>query len=522
MPAMSDRVARRTGLAVVVALCVAMAFGAAPAGGGDAPSSMRLKVMTFNIEYGGTLVDFDKVVAAIEAADPDVVGVEEGETSIPRLARALGWAHWNSSMHIVSKYPILEPPGADGAYAFIVVAPDRIVALANVHLPSDPYGPYWVRDGKPLDKVLALERRLRLPALEKQLDVLPDLAAQGIPVFLVGDLNAPSHLDWTAEAVGTRPYLRYAVEWPVSKALADAGFRDSYREAHPDPVATPGITWWAARPKVVEWAGNPTKKDPKDRIDYVYAAGPSETLASELLGERGGRDVSLSVSPWPSDHRAVASTFDATPGVMPVLVGLERSLLTAGTDLQVTFHAPGESGETVAIVAAGGEPGNATVQSSPTGPAGATSGTLTFPTTDLEPGGYDAVLVAADGVVLSRVSFWVKAKGARASIDTDKPRYSVGEAITVTWSNAPANRWDWLGVYRAPADPANDPYLLWQYTGGASSGTGAGKPGGSLLMDGESTYGKPWPLPPGRYEVLYLVADTYRAIARAGFRVARG
>ena len=41
-------------------------------------------------------------------------------------------------------------------------------------------------------------------------------------------------------------------------------------------------------------------------------------------------------------------------------------------------------------------------------------------------------------------------------------------------------------------------------------------------MDDESTYGKPWPLPPGKYEVLYLVADTYRAIARAGFRVARG
>ncbi len=517
---MPFRVRVRTLLAVLACVCGSAVLGGSASGGETTPETMRLKVMTFNIEYGGTLVDFDKVVEAIRAVDPDVVGVEEGETSIPRLARALGWDHWNSGMHIVSKYPILEPPGADGAYAFIVVAADRIVALSNVHLPSDPYGPYWVRDGKPLEKVLALERRLRLPALETQLEVLPGLAAQGIPVFLVGDLNAPSHLDWTEAAVGTRRYLRYAVEWPVSKALADAGFRDSYREAYPDPVANPGITWWAARPKVVAWAGNPTIKDPRDRIDYVYAAGPAETLASDLVGERGGRDVTVSLSPWPSDHRGVASTFEVTPGTMPVLVGLERSLLTAGTDLEVTFHAPGDAGELVAVVPAGADPTDP-VLSSPTGPTGTTSGTLTFPTGSLTPGAYDVVLLGTDGAVLSRVSFWLRARGQRVEISTDKRRYRVGEPITVTWSNAPANRWDWLGVYRAPAHPAHDPYLIWQYTGGATSGTGAARPGGSLVMEGASTYGRPWPLPPGRYEVLYLVSDTYRGIARSGFRVTR-
>ena len=49
---------------------------------------MTLKVMEFNIEYGGTTVDFAKVVEAVRATDPDVVGLEEAETNTGRLARA--------------------------------------------------------------------------------------------------------------------------------------------------------------------------------------------------------------------------------------------------------------------------------------------------------------------------------------------------------------------------------------------------------------------------------------------------
>ncbi len=41
------------------------------------PSIQRLSVMEFNIENGGLVVDFRSIVSAIEAAGPDVVGVEE-------------------------------------------------------------------------------------------------------------------------------------------------------------------------------------------------------------------------------------------------------------------------------------------------------------------------------------------------------------------------------------------------------------------------------------------------------------
>src|SRR5665811_1236905 len=89
-----------------------------------------------------------------------------------------------------------------------------------------------------------------------------------------------------------------------------------------------------------------------------------------------------------------------------------------------------------------------------------------------------------------------------------------GEPIVVDWRDAPADRWDWLGVYKASAaDPAVDYYLVWQYTGGAMAGTVHGMPAGALSMDGATSEGKPWPLPASKYVVYYLLADAYEAVA---------
>ena len=161
-----------------------------------------------------------------------------------------------------------------------------MVAISNVHLPSDPYGPYAVRDGEPVDAVIQLEQDTRMPTLQQRLDVLPALVEAGIPTFLTGDFNAPSHLDWTEATVGlrdrtssTRSPGRSA---PRSKS---AGFRDAYRELHPDPVADPGLTWWAGRPLI---DGYPDPSEPQDRIDIIYAAGPS-TTDRRPDRRRGGR-----------------------------------------------------------------------------------------------------------------------------------------------------------------------------------------------------------------------------------------
>jgi hypothetical protein len=166
--------------------------------------------------------------------------------------------------------------------------------VSNIHLTSDPYGPYAVRDGKTAQEVLALETDTRLPEIQVYIDQLGPVAASGIPVFIGGDFNAPSRLDWTEAMVGKRAALRYALDWPVSKALADAGFRDSYREIHPDPVVNPGITWSSGYPvphllpdEAVDRTTRSTSAIPRPR-------GPD-------LGQSGGA-ISTSPSIPPSDH----------------------------------------------------------------------------------------------------------------------------------------------------------------------------------------------------------------------------
>ncbi|MGH8131453.1 MAG: endonuclease/exonuclease/phosphatase family protein, partial [Steroidobacteraceae bacterium] len=174
-----------------------------PAGDDTARASGNrslLRVMSFNIEWGGAHVRFESVVEAIRAAGADVVGVQEPEGNLERLANDLGWYH-NRRNHVVSKFPLVDPPGG-GQYVFVEIAPGSVVAIANVHLPSDPYGVDWLRDGRAPDDVMALERNVRLPKIEPLLGRLAALYRRGIPVFLTGDFNSPSDADWTSAAIG--------------------------------------------------------------------------------------------------------------------------------------------------------------------------------------------------------------------------------------------------------------------------------------------------------------------------------
>ena len=132
--------------------------------------------MDFNIEYGGDEVDFGKVIEAIKIADPDVVALEEAEGNTQKVAEALDWPHSSIRIQVVSKLPIIDPPGAAGCTSSSRSRPGDVVAVSNVHLPSDPYGPYDVRDGKTVEDVIKLEQDTRLPVLQERLDVLPALS----------------------------------------------------------------------------------------------------------------------------------------------------------------------------------------------------------------------------------------------------------------------------------------------------------------------------------------------------------
>ena len=318
--------------------------------------------------------------------------------------------------------------------------------------------------------------------------------------------------------VGTRDYVKYVVDWPVSKAVEAAGFTDSWRAVHPDPLESLGLTWWAARPKVEGW--NPGRSEPQDRIDFIYSAGPAKATAAQLAGEKGGPEVTFAVDPWPSDHRGVMTTFEVTPGPLPVMVSVSPQVATVGDTVTARYVAPDGGATKVSVVRAGGAPADA-LESTNVPPTSTSAGSVELATQALFfPGDYEALLVGADGSVAARAPLWVQKPGAKPVLSTDSTAYGPGEPIVVTWKNAPANRWDWIGVYKkGAADPNVDYYLIWQYTGGAGSGTSAGTVAGTMTMDKETIEGEPWPLPEGDYVLYYLLADGYEWVAKTEFRV---
>jgi endonuclease/exonuclease/phosphatase family metal-dependent hydrolase len=503
---------------------LALALGLAPVPASATPvaqpraEAVTISVMSLNVLYGGD--DYDlatgefcavadgcpaalrKLARIIRASGADVVGLQEAERKTRVLARLLGW-HADPRAQVISRFPLLRPAGGQGLYTYVEPVPGKVVAVANTHLPSSPYGPYKVQRGKSKATVLALEQRLRVPALAQVLRVLPRLAARGIPVFLTGDFNSPSHLDWTRAVADERADVPYAVHWPASAALADAGFVDAYRHVHPDPVADPGYTWTPGGPEA-------RSQDVFDRIDWVLASGPATAVASQVVGESGNPGVVDLATPgrFPSDHRGVVSTFEITPPNAPPTVSPShrRVLVGPGSSLSVRFHGTGSAAEALAIVDRSGE--GRIARST----GGRTSGDLSLPTARLSAGRYDVILTdTATGETLARSPMWVYQRGTRARLTTDSSTYRPGQPVTVSWDRAPGQHLDWIGLYRChrTCDGPGD-YLAYRYTRTRIEG--------SLSISDRVAPGEgapPWPLPPGRYVARLLVDDSYRVVGQS-------
>ncbi|HVJ44028.1 MAG TPA: endonuclease/exonuclease/phosphatase family protein [Dongiaceae bacterium] len=457
--------------------------------------------MTFNIWYGGEQVSRAQVVEAIKEAGADIVGMQEADGNERAIADALGWPYVDERRMVLSRYPIFSPQDIKTPYTLVQVQPGRVVAIANVHLPATPYGPEEVRDGKSHDEVMKLEEDTRLPAVQDAIKALPPLAANGVPVFLTGDFNSPSYLDWTEAVLKVRPEIKFALSWPASKAVADAGLRDSYREAHADPATVKGFTWTAGYP-------NPRIKPGEtfDRIDFVWTAGPSKTLDSQVVGEKGGPDVGVGLQPWPSDHRAVVSTFDVTPLAAGPLVTTDRRVLRSGDPLLVRFNLPDDDKGMVVVVKHGAAADKTPVLSKAPGDA-SDRPSMKFGTRLLRPGAYDVVLVDGSGKEAARSAFWLLAQEAVPEISLKQGKLKHGTAIQAQWRNAPGLKYDWVAVYKSgESDPEN--YVGYVYTDATVEG--------SKAIDKDALGSD---LDPGKYELRLMKDDCYETLAAASFEV---
>jgi endonuclease/exonuclease/phosphatase family metal-dependent hydrolase len=462
-----------------------------------AASADRLTVMTFNVWYGGVQVELDRVGQAIRASGADVVGVQEPEGNLRRIADAAGMSYVDETLHVISRHPIFAARRGGLRFGYVAVAPGKVVAISNVHLPSSPYGPELVRDGRTPAQVLRNERATRLGEIRPYLPPLSRQGRAGVPTFLVGDFNSPSHLDWTPEAAAAGR-VKYALRWPVSVALERAGFRDSYREVHPDPVLRPGKTWTAGTPPP-----RVRERETLDRIDWVAATGPATELASRLVGEPGGPDVDVGV-PWGSDHRAVASTYEVTAAPAPALAGAEPRVVERGDTVTIRYAGARGPAKRIGIVPSrGGRP----IASLPIADTNDHRAAF-FGTAGLRPGAYRAAVLSR-GRVLASSRFWVQSRDSRPRIRTSRRSYAPGQPIRLRWRGMPGNRFDWAGIFKAGRPLDLYGYLGFSYLGAL--------PSGRMSMT-TADLGR---LAPGRYVAGLFMDDGYGLLARTSFRVTR-
>jgi len=477
--------------AAALASAANLAQSAAPA---PAPAPTSLRVMTFNIWYGGEQVNFASVAEAIRASDADVIGIQESEGNLRRLAAAAGYAHVDTRRNLLARFPIFD----GDLHAWVMVRPGEVVAVANTHLSSDLYGPESVRDGAALEAVLADEERSRIPELRPLLK-LADLPAS-TPIFLTGDFNTPSHRDWTVRMQSQRPAaIRYPIEWPVTRLLENAGFRDSFREVFPDPAQRPGFTWTAGMPHPYL-----RPRETIDRIDFVWTKGPVETLRSEIVGEPGGDGVDISINPYPSDHRAVVSTFRVVPTAAPALVSVAPRVVTKGEDALVRAHDPRSEGWRVVIVRAGAAAANAVLRLEESVTAWRPAGRLA--TRSLASGEYEAILLAEDGKEIARNRFAIRDPALPVQLLIPVTGTRGGEPLRVRWSNGLGNKHDSIGIFRVGAavgDALARGYLDARYAG-------------EIVIPTSTADG---PIAPGIYELRFLRDDSPTIEATLPFRL---
>ncbi|HMP78041.1 MAG TPA: alkaline phosphatase D family protein [Pirellulaceae bacterium] len=298
----------------------------------DGTAQDTLRILSWNTERGSNPYGPDgkqRVLQTIRDSGADVVLWQESyqlagteQTLGAWVAEQLGWHHWqHESPHlaVVSRWPFVDTffhHPWHGVGARIRDSRAREFVVWSVWL-DHRASVQWaaLEDPPPTDlELLACEtdKSDRFGQAQRLLDYLDELGhlTLEIPLVVGGDWNCPSDLDWT-EATGVPTKYRRALPLPVSRLVRGAGFMDTYRTVHPDPLTEPGNTWtpmWDVDPETGQ-------ADPPERIDRIYlrnGAAPqrlhpmrAETLPRDWNDARLPRET----SPFPSDHAAVLIEF---------------------------------------------------------------------------------------------------------------------------------------------------------------------------------------------------------------------
>jgi exonuclease III len=266
----------------------------------------EIKVFSWNIWNGGhrfgKQVGLQRVIETIKASNADVVTLIETYGSGEVIADSLGYHFYliSSNLSVMSRFPIKETIKAFRPFNFggLVLQIDEekelVVFDTWLHYLPDYKGNILKGEitAKQLEKDEEGTRLAEIKQILKEIKPWLDNANQ-TPVVMSGDFNCNSHLDWTEATKDA--HLGYVVNWPVTAKMEKAGFIDSFREIHPNPLTAPGYTGWPFTRRTGQRAV-------ENRIDYIFYQG-------DKLRALNSKVVNYHPVMFPSDHAAVFTTF---------------------------------------------------------------------------------------------------------------------------------------------------------------------------------------------------------------------
>lgn len=261
-----------------------------------------LKVLSWNVWHGGHSKEYpgrgcEGTIGILRQSEADVIMMVETYGAAPMVSDSLGYPYHliSSNLSIYSRYPIVEEYAFDEVSGFnfggvrldVDGSPVRVFATWLHYLPDARLVPI----NEPEEDIIAWETTegSRVDEIHSILSCLQPILAEAdsIPVIMGGDFNTHSHLDWTEATRGMYNHGDAVVRWPVSVAMQDAGFKDSFREMNPDPARHPGVTWLTD-------ADSLATECRQDRIDFIYYQGSNiRAVASECYDNSLGKPLQL-------------------------------------------------------------------------------------------------------------------------------------------------------------------------------------------------------------------------------------
>jgi exonuclease III len=276
------------------------------------------KVMAWNILHGGNDIENGQqnVVKIIREINPDVILMVETYGSGPYIAKELGYKFHliaqkgtalddqSVNLSVFSKFPF--GGRIDTDYPFFLGGIEIIIHDVKMHFFSNwfhylPWNNEPEKMGKTVEELLEWEKtEHRYKMIQKVLPYFNKYASQSdsIPVIVGGDMNSPSHLDWSEKT--KKIHNNLVVPWYATKVFEDMGYTDSFREKNPNPLKKPGITW-----------DNKTRND-SNRIDYIFYKGKNlKAIKSDSYMAFFNEPIKINDKKitYPSDHGIVVTEF---------------------------------------------------------------------------------------------------------------------------------------------------------------------------------------------------------------------